>query len=182
MMKRIILLGLILAALAVLMVHRYGQLRIEFDNARFFRNASVALSLTARGEFNPQAEPIPSEWKTMEENPLPLFHSLYPETKKKALIDPFLPAGLPDRLMQLRYGYVEHDQWTPPKERVFNKPTWFVWGCGPAQVAPEWVESAAGEGERLFRFISSPYDPSNGLRSMGYLYMDQMGGRIGKIR
>lgn len=182
MMKRILLLALVLAALAALMVYRYGQLRIEFDNTRFFRNASVALSLTSRGEFNSQVEPIPGEWKTMEGNPLPLFYSLYPETQKKSLIDPFLPVDLPDRFLHLRYGYVEHDQWIPPQDRVFNKPTWFVWGCGPAQIAPKWIESAAGEGERLFRFISSPYHPSNGLRSQGYLYMDQIGRRIGKIR
>lgn len=181
-MKRILLLSVVLAVLALLMVHRYGQLRIEFDNTRFFRNASVALSLTNRGELNPQTAPIPNEWKTMEENPLPLFHSLYPETQKKALIDPFLPDALPDRFLQLRYGYVEHDQWTPPKDRFYNKAVWFVWGCGPAQVAPEWIESVTGEGERLFRFVSSPYHPSNGLRSQGYLFQDQMGIRIGKIR
>ena len=165
-------------------VDRYGYLRVEFDNTRFFNNAAVVLALPSRGELNPHEERIPDGIRNATGNLLPGIHEIYPTTLKKALIDPYVPIDRNpvERYMQLRYGYVEHGDWTEPLERRFVKPRWFVWGAGPSGAAPDIVESVSSDRIRLYRIRSSPYHVSNGLRSGGYLFNDSMGNRIGKMR
>lgn len=181
MRQRILFIAVALVLVAGIVIRRYGQLRVEFDNTRFFTNAGIALSLATRDEVNAPSAPRSDELRNFEYNPLPRLHAMYPETLKKSLIDPFFPTALSDRYLLTSFGYVEHAEWTPPESPWRNKPVWFVWGCGIAQVAPTMVEEASGEFRR-YRFQSSPYQPSNGLSSEGYLYLDSVGNRLGKIR
>jgi hypothetical protein len=182
MFKRIVILVAAIVLVIFLMVRRYGQLRIEFDATRFFANAQTALALPLRDKMNPEDAPIPESLKKTEGNLLPEFHTIFPQTLKKSLIDPFLPPEEAGRYLQLRYGYVTHDFWTPEVAWKANKPVWFVWSAGAARIAPDLVESATGGGERLFRFKSPPFQASNGLHSGGYLYSDSQGNRAGRIR
>lgn len=182
MRQRIAILIFAILVVAGIIVRRYGQLRIEFDNTRFFTNAGIALSLATRDELNPQSTSIPDSFREFKGNILPRLCVLYPTTRKKSLIDPYFPIGLTDRYIEMRFGYVEHSNWMPPETAWRGRPVWFVWSSGPAQIAPVMVEEASEDRIRIFRFNSPPYQPSNGLGSEGYLYSDSVGNRVGKIR
>ncbi len=181
MIRRAFLFPIVLILVAGLVVRRYEQLRIEFDNTRFFLNAGMALSLCTRGDLQSPGLHAVEELKTFPQNPLPRLHTYYPQIPIKALIDPFLPKRLSNRYLNLEYGYVEHAEWTPPLVGLNDRPVWFIYGCGPAQVAPGRIDSASGDGVRVIRFETPPYQPSNGLFSQGYLYADSLGNRLGKI-
>lgn len=181
MSKQIVILVAAIVLLIFLFVRRYGELRIEFQNTRFFTNAQIALNLPFRENQNRENAPIP-ESTTMKGNLLPKYHEKFPQTLKKSLVDPFLPFERSDRYLQMRYGFVHHDFWTPEIAWAAKKPVWFIWSAGASRIAPELVESATEGGERLLRFKSPPFQASNGLHSDGYLYCDSQGNRVGKIR
>ncbi len=176
-------LGIVVGILAVWMIDRYRYLHIEADNTRFFHNATTVLSLLNRDALDPRIPSIPESYKSSEQNPLPaIHHTLFPQTSLKALVDPFLPSSSPNRYIHLQYGYVEHTQWTPPPGREPNSPLWFVWSAGRSDSEPEMIQSVRDDGIRLFRFQSAPYQITNGINSLGYLYSDSKANQVGKIR
>ncbi len=44
------------------------------------------------------------------------------------------------------------------------------------------IQSVRDDGIRLFRFQSAPYQITNGINSLGYLYSDSKANQVGKIR
>ncbi len=182
MVRRIVLLIAVIFILTWLVIHRYEQLRIEALNTRFFNNAKFALTLAARDNFDSESKPALNAFKRKEGNLLPLLSDTYPDTLPKALIDPFLAKDQTQRFLQLRYGFVNHDNWTQPADKISDKPVWFVWSNGAAQGIAEITEKVDADNIRSFQFISAPYDPTNGHGSVGYLYADSMGAYLGKIK
>ncbi len=75
MIRRAFLFPIVLILVAGLVVRRYEQLRIEFDNTRFFLNAGMALSLCTRGDLQSPGLHAVEELKTFPQNPLPRLHT-----------------------------------------------------------------------------------------------------------
>jgi hypothetical protein len=182
MVRRIILLIAVIFILTWLVIHRYEQLRIEALNTRFFNNAKNALTLSARDSFDSEIKPVLNTFKHKEGNLLPFLSKLYPDTLPKALIDPFLAQDQPQRFLQLRYGFVNHNNWMPPAEKISDKPVWFIWSNGATGEISEITETVDADSIRSFHFLSAPYDPTNGHNSVGYLYADSMGAYVGRIK
>ena len=177
---RALILALIILLLVVTVTWRYGQLKIHVGVTHFFDRAETILSTLAVHDPGLQRSappPVPFEHP---DDPLPEFAERFSHIPQKELFDPLSSNEKSKRFLQVRYGLAVHSVPVKSRYEIRYGPTWFVWSDGPSQTAPEIVEQASGS-IRVYRFLSTPYDASNGLRSRGYLYADLNGIRLGRI-
>ena len=179
---RVIFLGVVGILLAVLVIFRYQLLKTRVDITQFFNDSSYVLSFLLQDDFSKRTAPIPEEVKKQPKNLLPEVTQAIADLKNIPFYDPFSSAGEPGKPLELRFGRVQHPMaiqspfWTPDRAR------WFTWSRGPSRREPEIKTEPIHDDYSFYRFVSPPYQVSNGLWSDGYLYLDSKGLELGKIR
>ncbi|MBD3267953.1 hypothetical protein GF373_14905 [bacterium] len=174
------LLGICSLAVLGLIAWEYQRLHTQNQVRLFFRNGDRILSfvnprpLEPTGPPNSHLHPL----KTKFGNLLFLIPQLEIHIPPKYLSDPFDP----HHDMELRHGIVTHPIPIESPLGQPNQPAWFCFSAGPAEVGPILETNLIHQSEgRKYRFISMPYDVSNGLWSEGYLFMDSHGNQRGRL-
>ncbi|MEW6235364.1 MAG: hypothetical protein AB1656_08265 [Candidatus Omnitrophota bacterium] len=177
---RILLAGLLCLLLALLMGWRYSQLKARVRTAQFFINASriIHFSLFSMGP-EPSAD-LPGEWKKEQGSLTPFIRKTHPDLGEKFFRDPF-PANGAAPFLDVRYGVAHHPAAAMLYPYNLSRPSCFTWSAGPSRQSPSMDIRDATPQERIYDFQSSPFHPSNGLYSKGYLFYDSQGAAIGKI-
>jgi len=86
--------------------------------------------------------------------------------------------GLNNALLQ-GYGQVTHAH-VPAKPNITGVTrAWFVVSAGPSGVDVKIEERAEPDGVHKYTIASQPYHITNGIHSVGYLYTDTNGMRVG---
>jgi len=165
--KNTVLLMAMTAAFGFLLAWRYAELKIEVNQANFFNQAGWILSLAQRSTLEPSAHPA--------ENLILPLQQQFAEINQPALMNPFYP----DRMLSLRYGRVDSHFFRPSTRQKTDKPLWFIIADGPAQNHLHPTIVSQDENRIRYTLVTGPYNPTNGLWSLGYLYADSQGRRLG---
>lgn len=173
--RRALIVTLALALMAAwVAVERYDRLRVEHQIGQFFQRAQRLLPPSQTEGMVRQAPAWQDSLKAYPGNLAVPLVKRYDALPAGFAIDPFVA----NRLLQVRYGRV-----VPPAgadQRIImgdaNQPVWFCFHPGPAAEAD--VLQATEDGA-CYRFWAPAYDISNGLRSVGVLYLDSLGRRAG---
>ena len=180
-MKQKLVLGLMVILVGVMIHSRYGQLKMQRRLCMYFRNAGQVLSqLRAPVEMQMGLE-IPTEIK---EKPGNVIHDLIPflkDTPPKYTLNPV--SASPAALLDIRYGEVQHP--VPLKstmQYIPGKQLWFCFAPGPLGMAPAVEITEPTPLHRIYRFLSMPYNLTNGIQSEGYLFADSRGIRFGEFK
>ncbi len=186
MIRRWILRGLllcsVLAVLTALMSWRYYQLKTRVQITRFFREAPMLFPPMLDLSLQSSALKIPPSIRKTTGNVLPELLRLYPTMRQRSQKDPFGSESGGKRLLEVRYGIVRHSAPVQMPYSNPNRPVWFTWSAGPSDADPALISQLVDNTTPTHQFKAPPYQPSNGLWSQGYLYVDSLGGQLGKFR
>gem|GEM_PF-3817913 len=179
---RLIALVIVCIVLTMLILFRYRQLKTRVDVTDFFNHAAYTLSRLIPGELIEQPTPVPESVRQKAGNQFPALRAGLPNVIDKYLSDPFCEQNGTFGWLDLRYGTVRHALAIRNPLIDPDGPRWFVHSFGPARIPAE-IQAALGEnGVYQHQFLTLPYDCTNGLWSVGYLFMDSKGVIWGEIR
>lgn len=169
-------LTLVLIAGAGYTVQRYEELYTYEQLRRFFKNAQLVMAFQGMLFQDEVARKKLDQIKAHEGNRLPLLKDEFLALPEKHYADPFQPGNE----LLLLYGYVRHP--VEIEDSYFNndEPVWFTYSRGSGGAMPK-LEITRQSGQRSeYRFLSQPFDISNGINSKGYIYYDSRGLRLGE--
>jgi hypothetical protein len=176
----IVLFGLLAVLLATLIYVRYSRHGVEREMHLFFYQAGRVLSLSQDVDANDMIANmrVPHPIDNPHENRLAFLDPDFQTLPEKTYRNPLSKHG--SELVVARYGVVTHPV---PIHSVYHKPgepVWFILDSGPSRQPPQWQATRQADHWR-YAITSFPYDVSNGLYSVGYLYVDSMGCTLGKM-
>ena len=186
MARRWIARGLLLCCaftvLTALMGWRYFQLKTRVKITQFFRQAPLLFPALLDVSIHPSSAPVPPSIRKQTGDVLPELRRLFPTMPLRRREDPFSPESGRKRMLEVRYGVVRHGAVVQMPYENLNRPVWFTWSAGPSGADPGLVSELIDAVTPAHRFAAPPYQPSNGLWSRGYLYVDSRGGQLGNFR